>query len=87
MNELVKKIVNLGIGAGKVVESNAQKIMSDIGTQLNDLIKRGEAADDDISKKIKNFVEDAATNVTQVVENSTANANEVFSKVKKWAKT
>ena len=83
MEEMVKKIVNLGIGAGKVVEENAQKVMNDIGNQINELIAKGEGANDDVSTKIKNFVEEAASNVGQIVENSTSSANEVFGQVKK----
>ena len=82
MDQLVKKIVNLGIGAGKLVEENAQKVMTDIGTKLNELIEKGAVADDDVSLKIKKAVEDASVNITQIVDNSTKGATEIFDKVK-----
>ena len=82
MEQLVKKIVNLGIGAGKLVEENAQKVMEDIGTTLNTLIAKGETADDETSLKIKKAIEDTTVNVSQIVGNSTKGATEIFEKVK-----
>ena len=83
MKDLVKKIVNLGIGAGKVAEENAYKVMNGLGNQINALIEKGGKADDKTSKKIKKFVEEAASSVDHIVKNSRSNAHEVFRQIKK----
>ncbi len=81
-NDIVGKIINLGIGVGKVVEENAQSIMGEIKKQLDELIEKGEQADDEVSGKIKGFVKNASDKVNGIVQNSTESATEVFEQVK-----
>ncbi len=80
---LVKKIVSLGIGVGKTVQEGTQDIMKNIETELNGLIKKGEESDDEVSHKIKSFVEDGVKNLNNVVENSTFSASEIFSQIQR----
>lgn len=63
MEELLKRIVNLGIGAAKGLEDNLQTAFKSAEQGINDLIAKGDASGEDGATKIKKFVNDLLVSV------------------------
>ena len=66
MEEILKKVVNLGIGAAKTIEEDAKNFLSKSEAKINELISAGEQANDENSVKVKNFFEDASKNLKDI---------------------
>jgi len=63
MEELLKKIVNLGIGAAKGLEDNLQTAFKSAEQGINDLIARGNSTGEDGATRVKKFVNDLLISV------------------------
>lgn len=63
MEELLKKIVNLGIGAAKGLEDNLQTAFKSAEQGINDLIAKGSVTGDEGSARVKRFVNDLLVSV------------------------
>lgn len=83
MEELLKKVVNLGIGAVKTLEENLSDTFSRAESGINEMISKGETASDERSAKVKQFVDDMMASVkeyetkaTEVTQSLTATLKE-----------
>jgi polyhydroxyalkanoate synthesis regulator phasin len=65
MEELLKKIVDLGIGAAKGLEDNLQTAFKAAEQGINDLIAKGEANSESGARSVKNFVNDLLASVKE----------------------
>ncbi|MBL8033633.1 MAG: hypothetical protein JNJ69_08035 [Leptospiraceae bacterium] len=63
MEELLKKIVNLGIGAAKGLEDNLQTAFKSAEQGINDLIAKGSASGDEGATRVKKYVNDLLVSV------------------------
>lgn len=65
MEDLLKKIVNLGIGAAKGLEDNLQTAFKAAEQGINELITRGDSTGQDGGAKVKKFVNDLMASVKE----------------------
>lgn len=63
MEELLKRIVNLGIGAAKGMEDNLHTAFKATEKGINDLIARGSTESSEASTRVKKFVNDLLASV------------------------
>ncbi len=63
MEELLKKIVNLGIGAAKGLEDNLQTAFKAAEQGINELIAKGDTSGGAGAEKVKKFVNDLLVSV------------------------
>lgn len=63
MEELLKKIVNLGIGAAKGLEDNLQTAFKAAEQGINELIAKGDASGEQGATNVKKFVNDLLVSV------------------------
>ncbi len=63
MEELLKKIVNLGIGAAKGLEDNLQTAFKAAEQGINELISKGDLSGEAGSTNVKKFVNDLLVSV------------------------
>lgn len=63
MEELLKKIVNLGIGAAKGLEDNLQTAFKSAEQGINELIAKGDTSGEQGSTRVKKFVNDLLVSV------------------------
>lgn len=63
MEELLKSILNLGIGAAKGLEDNLQTAFKAAEQGINDLINKGNTSGDDGATRVKTFVNDLLLSV------------------------
>lgn len=63
MEELLKKLVNLGIGAAKSLEENLQTTFKSAEKGINELIAKGDTSTDEGAAKVKKFVNDLLVSV------------------------
>lgn len=63
MEEILKKIVNLGIGAAKGLEDNLQTAFKSAEQGINDLIAKGNTTGGDGAAGVKKFVNDLLDSV------------------------
>ena len=63
MEELLKKLVNLGIGAAKSLEDNLQTTFKNAEKGINDLITKGDTTSTEGAAKVKKFVNDLLVSV------------------------
>lgn len=63
MEELLKRIVNLGIGAAKGLEDNLQTAFKAAEQGINDLVSKGDSSGDEAAAKVKKFVNDLLISV------------------------
>ncbi|HMV36876.1 MAG TPA: hypothetical protein PKM44_02845 [Turneriella sp.] len=63
MEELLKKIVNLGIGAAKGLEDNLQTAFKAAEQGINDLIAKGDTSGEAGAGNVKKFVNDLLVSV------------------------
>lgn len=63
MEELLKKIVNLGLGAAKGLEDNLHTAFRATEQGINELISKGTASGDDGAARVKTFVNDLLISV------------------------
>lgn len=63
MEELLKKIVNLGIGAAKGLEDNLQTAFKAAEQGINDLIAKGDTTGETGAGNVKKFVNDLLVSV------------------------
>ncbi len=57
MEEILKRIVNLGIGAVKSIEDNLSATFKEAEKGINELIARGEATNEGRAARVKEFTE------------------------------
>ena len=57
MEELLKKLVNLGIGATKTLQEEITNTFKKAEDFVNELIAKGESASDETSQKVKELVD------------------------------
>jgi polyhydroxyalkanoate synthesis regulator phasin len=65
MEELLKKIVNLGIGAAKSLEDNLQTAFKTAEQGINELIAKGDSAGEAGAQNVKKFVNDLLVSVRE----------------------
>lgn len=58
MEEMLKKIVNLGIGAVKVLEANLETTFRRAEEGVSEMIAKGDSASDETSVRVKQFVDE-----------------------------
>lgn len=63
MEELLKRIVNLGIGAAKGLEDNLQTAFKAAEQGINELVSKGDSSGDEAASKVKKFVNDLLVSV------------------------
>lgn len=63
MEELLKRIVNLGIGAAKGLEDNLQTAFKAAEQGINELISKGDSSGEAGSTQVKKFVNDLLVSV------------------------
>lgn len=63
MEELLKRIVNLGIGAAKGLEDNLQTAFKAAEQGINELISKGDLSGETGSTNVKKFVNDLLVSV------------------------
>ena len=63
MEELLKRIVNLGIGAAKGLEDNLQTAFKSAEQGINELIAKGDASGEQGATNVKKFVNDLLVSV------------------------
>jgi len=63
MEEILKKIVNLGLGAAKGLEDNLQTAFKSAEQGINDLIAKGTTAGGDGAANVKKYVNDLLISV------------------------
>ena len=65
MEEILKKVVNLGIGAVKNLEVNLESTFKNAEVGINSLIDKGEKSKDENTTKVKTFVDDMLNSVKE----------------------
>lgn len=73
MEELLKKVVNLGIGAVKSLEEGLRQALEGAETGINDLIAKGEANNEEGAAKVRQVVEE----ITNSIKEYEAKAKEI----------
>ncbi len=87
MEELLKKVVNLGIGAFKSVEENLEDAFKKAETGINDLISKGNTANDENSLKVRKFVDELLVSVKEYEAKAKEISDSVVSALKEFDPT
>ncbi len=87
MEELLKKVVNLGIGAFKSVEENLEDAFKKAETGINDLISKGNTANDENSQKVRKFVDELLVSVKEYEAKAKEISDSVVSALKEFDPT
>lgn len=87
MEELLKKVVNLGIGAFKSVEENLEESFKKAENGINDLISKGDTASDENSQKVKSFVDELLVSVKEYESKAKEISDSIVSALKEFDPT
>ena len=68
---MLKKVVNLGLGAAKSVEENLSSALKKAETGINELISRGETESGEGAAKVRAFVDDLLVSVKEYESKAT----------------
>ncbi len=87
MEELLKKVVNLGIGAFKSVEENLEDAFKKAETGINDLISKGSNANDENSQKVRKYVDELMVSVKEYEAKAKEISDSIVSALKEFDPT
>ncbi|MCS6983905.1 MAG: hypothetical protein NZM25_02105 [Leptospiraceae bacterium] len=83
MEETLKKLVNLGIGAVESIQEAAREALNRLEKEANNLIAKGETIDNETTRQIREFATDAAKRISEVASNSSKTIKEIADQAQK----
>ncbi|MBV6493139.1 MAG: hypothetical protein LDLANPLL_01154 [Turneriella sp.] len=78
MEELLKKVINLGIGSIQTLEANLQFALKKTEESINDLVTKGDTSNSETASKIKKRVNDLLLSVQDYENKVKATATQLI---------